>query len=806
MLYLKQSTASQARLIGPFVDDTDGATAETGLTIANTDIRLSANGGNMFAKTSGGGTHDENGWYTVTFDATDTATVGALQVSCKVAGALAVWAEAYVLEEAIYDALFAASAAGFDGSGQVTAASLGTPTDTDIATDIANVAAQVSAMSASSSALVATATDDNANGTDPLNGVTYIGSATGTRANLDSADGTYFSIDDTGNAFDCVVEYTIPANAIALAVEIDGYLNSGNDEENIQVYDHDAPGWVTRSVWAGKNGSTNDPTFTVPLGESRWSSSAGIVYIRHVCTGQTNPSLNMDRMVVSYVNVTVGHSMGAYWVDSAGTSGQVVGTNGVADSPCPWADAIAMNAVRPMNRFHIANGNTVTLAASGAALTLFGEAWNLVLNGKVIDGMSVDGAAVTDVGTAVTTRPMFCNCKFGAATIPPAVIDHCGIGLSSGTFTAGSAGDYDMHDCYSLVPGSGSPTMTFTGLGAATTVGNRGWFGGLTFNSDSDVTLTHEVTAGGGVTLSSGGGDCEIRGTTRSLAITLGTGGSETIQFVGTTGPITVTGAATAATVNLHGVSTSLGDTSSGSTVTDNTIKGSSLEAVQADLDILTGTDGATLATAQGNYAPATVAALSTAQTDLDTITGTDGVTLATAQGNYAPATAASMATAQADLDTITGTDGVTLATTQGNYAPATAAAMATAQADLDTITGTDGVTLATTQGNYAPATATAMAAAQTDLDTITDTGVTAVALTSAAITDVWSTDALTELYNAQGAEGTPAQLMYLILSAVTEFDISGTVMTCKELDGSTPAATYTLNSATSPTNRTRAT
>lgn len=113
MIYLKQSTASQSVLIGPFVDDTDGATPETGLTIANTDIRLSANGGNMAAKNSGGGTHDEAGMYTITLDATDTATVGSLQLSVKVAGALYVFHDFQVLEETVYAALFASSAPGY---------------------------------------------------------------------------------------------------------------------------------------------------------------------------------------------------------------------------------------------------------------------------------------------------------------------------------------------------------------------------------------------------------------------------------------------------------------------------------------------------------------------------------------------------------------------------------------------------------------------------------------------------------------------------------------------------------------------
>lgn len=112
MLYLKQSTASQSVMLGPFIDDTDGKTAEVGLTIANTDIRLSKNGANIVAKNSGGGTHDELGYYTATFDATDTDTVGRLQVMVHVSGALPVYHEFEVVEEAIYVALFAASATG----------------------------------------------------------------------------------------------------------------------------------------------------------------------------------------------------------------------------------------------------------------------------------------------------------------------------------------------------------------------------------------------------------------------------------------------------------------------------------------------------------------------------------------------------------------------------------------------------------------------------------------------------------------------------------------------------------------------
>lgn len=108
--YLRQSTASQARVIGPFVDDTDFKTPETGLTIANTDVKLLKNGAASVNKNSGGGTHRANGNYGLTFDATDTDTVGELHASVLVAGALLVVGKFVVLEEAVYDSIFVAGA------------------------------------------------------------------------------------------------------------------------------------------------------------------------------------------------------------------------------------------------------------------------------------------------------------------------------------------------------------------------------------------------------------------------------------------------------------------------------------------------------------------------------------------------------------------------------------------------------------------------------------------------------------------------------------------------------------------------
>src|SRR5262245_32809400 len=105
--YLKQSTASQVRTIGPFINDTDFKSVASALTIANTDIKLKKNGAASANKNSGGATADgTNGLYQITLDATDTNTVGELLLCVKVTGALAYYANYCVVEEAVYDAIF----------------------------------------------------------------------------------------------------------------------------------------------------------------------------------------------------------------------------------------------------------------------------------------------------------------------------------------------------------------------------------------------------------------------------------------------------------------------------------------------------------------------------------------------------------------------------------------------------------------------------------------------------------------------------------------------------------------------------
>lgn len=116
-LKLRQSTSRIVR-IGPFVDVSDGATPEAGITLGTADEAeiLKAGGGasvsiagNTWAAVTG-----SDGWYDLTLTAANTDTVGDLVVVVQdLSVCLPVFAEFQVVEEAVYDELYAASAAGY---------------------------------------------------------------------------------------------------------------------------------------------------------------------------------------------------------------------------------------------------------------------------------------------------------------------------------------------------------------------------------------------------------------------------------------------------------------------------------------------------------------------------------------------------------------------------------------------------------------------------------------------------------------------------------------------------------------------
>ena len=104
--WLRESTAATL-VLGPMVDQTDGFTAETGLTITQADVRLSKGGGD-FAQVSTTATlvHDEFGWYPCGLATTDTNTLGRLTVAVHESGARPVVRECMIVPANVWDSLF----------------------------------------------------------------------------------------------------------------------------------------------------------------------------------------------------------------------------------------------------------------------------------------------------------------------------------------------------------------------------------------------------------------------------------------------------------------------------------------------------------------------------------------------------------------------------------------------------------------------------------------------------------------------------------------------------------------------------
>lgn len=110
MSFLRQSTAA-SRKIGPFLDETDGSTVLTGLTINQAISKLSKNGGTLTQKSAAGNAaHDADGYYTIALSTTDTNTLGHLELTIHASGALPVRREFTVIPANVFDSLIAGAA------------------------------------------------------------------------------------------------------------------------------------------------------------------------------------------------------------------------------------------------------------------------------------------------------------------------------------------------------------------------------------------------------------------------------------------------------------------------------------------------------------------------------------------------------------------------------------------------------------------------------------------------------------------------------------------------------------------------
>jgi len=328
------------------------------------------------------------------------------------------------------------------------------------------------------------ATDDNVDGA--LKSITFVGTQTsGTYASTEAEDGTDHVIDDgaggDANAIDIVYQFSIGGNRIASEVLFKGYLNGNNDSINIQAYDFVGTDWETRHVLGGQAGTINlSETITLLSKHTgRTGADIGLVFIRFVCTGQSNPTLTIDELLVGALALagSVGYADGAIWVDTvSGTAGTESFVNGTADNPVlTWANAATLSTNLGLKRFHIVNGSAIELVASADSFTLLGDAWTLDLSGESCSAIYVHGATVSGICTGATT-PQWSHCLFGTTTLPPSHLTGCGF---DGTLTFGSAGEFTFDRCHSMVGGTSTPIFDFgSGLNASE-VNMRSYSGGI---------------------------------------------------------------------------------------------------------------------------------------------------------------------------------------------------------------------------------------------------------------------------------------------------------------------------------------
>jgi hypothetical protein len=113
-MILRQSTGIDVR-VGPFVDSTDGVTPETSVALGTADQAelLKADGAATvdISSATWAAVTGSDGWYDLTLTTSHTDTVGELVVVIQDSDlCLPVFAKFQVVEEAIYDAIWAASA------------------------------------------------------------------------------------------------------------------------------------------------------------------------------------------------------------------------------------------------------------------------------------------------------------------------------------------------------------------------------------------------------------------------------------------------------------------------------------------------------------------------------------------------------------------------------------------------------------------------------------------------------------------------------------------------------------------------
>jgi hypothetical protein len=460
---LKQSTAVTIQL-GPFVDSTDGDTDESGLTIAQADVRLSKNGGNFAQKNeSSSCTYDEIGYYSCDLNATDTNTLGRLHVAVHESGALHVWATFMVVPANVYDALVGGSdylktdvteAEGTDyttytetrtlaAASYATAAAL-TTHDTDIKAAVGSI----SVGSAGINTIVDSVT-------------VTTGTETNTYTSTIELDGTSHILTNVAGNTEFYYEFDIGSTGVPVNIIWDGYAQTAGDSYTVNAYYWGGATWEQIGTVDGSPGTTVEPhQWILTSGHGGTGANSGLVRIQFVSSDGV--AIGTDRMFCGYavVGSTVGYANGSMWYSDDGEAGAIAHKNAVADNPSNTiADIVTLKGLLNINRVEVAQGSTITFAQTMDNFAFNGIDYIIDLNGQQVDNTTIIGAVLTGTATGNGGSLLLQDCKIGTVSLPEVAVVHSAF---AATVTMSEAGLYVFEDCFSVVAGSGAPGLVFS--------------------------------------------------------------------------------------------------------------------------------------------------------------------------------------------------------------------------------------------------------------------------------------------------------------------------------------------------------
>jgi len=524
-----------------------------------------------------------------------------------------------------------------------------------------------------------------------------VGTQTLTYTATQQLDGSFHEIDDVIGQIDVTYAFNVGGAGVGSEITVAGRMFGNGDDLGVFVYNWLTSQWDQIGMFEGKTSSAVETnTYNLLVAHTGTGASAGQVDLRfYTASGLNSATLFIDQLYLSYavVSQTVGYALGQVWINTdAANTGTELYVDGVADHPVSTlaaAKTIADNL--GMKDFHVTSNSTITLMANLVGYNLYGIGFTLNTAGYDCSYTHFSNAApVNGVVLSTTGHVDILDSVVETITVNESYFENCS--FTNNTVTLGAvASDVKFINCRSVVAGSGTPVIDFgTSAGIDHNVTFSDWQNGLEIaNFNANVTTADLMSLSGTGQLIIGatcaGGTINLRGQWR---ITDNAGGAVAIVYDGVA-------------QNIIDIETDVA-------------------TAQADLDLMVGADGTTLATLQPNYAPAKATdivsggAIDTTGGAVDTVTSNTDM-----RGTDNAATGAALATAQADLDIITGSDGTTLATLQPNYAPAKATDIVSGGA-IDTTGGA--VDTVTTVTDQLSATTIADSILNRDMSAVSDT------------------------------------------------------------------------------------